>query len=160
MEKFLERSALALSAASLALSLFLFGIFVGVSYGASVMCGFVYTPIEGIWMSHSDPYDILGYPAKLILLSILAFLLLKLFEKGRITSLILLTPLLVALAGLIETNRLILAWRDDPNKYFDALRATVWISWIAVGTLAGSILLQAAVTVWKYVGAGSKRRLD
>lgn len=160
MEKILERSALVLSAASLSLSLYMFGIYAGVSYSAAVMCDFVYSPIEGFWISHSDPYYILGYPAMIVFWSMLAFLLLKLFEKGWITSLILLSPLLVALAGLVETNSLILAWRDDPNKYFDALRDTAGVSWVAIGTLAGSILLQAAVTIWKYVNARSKKGLD
>ncbi len=158
MEKFLERLALVLAAGALTFNHYLGGTFEGFAYGASVMCDYVYSPyIDGMWMSGLDPYLPLGNSSIHFLWAILPFFILKLFERGWVTSLaILLSPFAALLVWFIRATVLD-KYVDDSEKYFELLRQTVQLPRIVLGFLLATILVQALVVALK-LHRGRKKR--
>lgn len=122
MEKFLERIALVLAAGALAFNHYLGGMYSGFSYGASVMCDYIYSPLHGLSVSNADPYLPLYNSSIYILWAILAFFFLKIFERGWVTSLIILLPLIAALLVSMYRAMILNGFIDDPEKYFHLLR--------------------------------------
>ncbi len=128
----------------------------GFSYGAAIMCDYLYSPVSGMWISHLDPYLPLSNSSIYFLWPMLTFFFLKLFERGWVTSLIILLPLIAAL--LVWSNRAMIlnGFIDDPDKYFNVLRELTEVPWIVFGLLIATILVQAAVVGLKLYNTRTK----
>jgi len=131
---------------------FLTGLYQGVPIGAQSVSDYQYIPPflrdSGMWMSHADPYYLIGFWIPPITWSLIAFVLLKiLFERGWITKLVALVPLGTAIFTWAISETIRREFIADPEPYLNPLRQSNGFSTAVLLFLSAGFILQIATLV-------------
>jgi drug/metabolite transporter (DMT)-like permease len=101
-----------------------------------------------MWISHGDPYYVLGSHVVTMSWVLIAFVILKVFENGWFTRLITFSFLVISILLWINIHLIRSEYLSDSEKYLDAIRQSSEYHWAVFIFLGLSLALQGVSVVY------------
>ena len=119
----------------------------GFSVGANAVCDFQYTILKAdgtsFWVSHSDPYYNLNSPQSWLAMSLLIFVIARIFEKGLIANGIATIAIAIAVLNTFDIESIRNLHLNDERPYLRPITdlATAWmiLKWSVIALAVAQI---------------------
>lgn len=163
MQRFLNSISILAAVIGIWLTQWLWGVYNGFAHGASKMGDYNFAVLlaDGtrMWMSHSDPYSNVIIWYRNIAFGLIAFVLIKLLERGSVLAIAALIPLGLSIFFWILADGIRNIDIDDPDKYIDLLRGTTTQTQVILGLVVFLLVIQL-ISIFVYFRKHRTKRME